>query len=344
VKTKRLIFTQPGEYVIEEITLPMLKEDEVLVKVEFCGLCTWERHIFAGQELATFPFIGGHEISGVVVAKGENVSDNILIGSKAAIAKWTRCNQCYECRRGYDNQCQEAMKPIPEGADWGPAGFGEYLIAKAYEIYPLKENIDIKLGALGEPLACVIRSIKRAHIETGQTAVVIGAGLMGLLFLKCLKARGIKVIVVQRSQYRRDLAKKMKADLVIDPENQNWIEAVNSYTEGRGANAVFYTAGGGQVLNECLKATGIGGTILMYAPLHHTQPVLEADEIHYRELAVIGSIRHDKESFREAVELINDDLIQLDDLNLEIGNFTNFSDEIKRADANREIHRILLKW
>jgi L-iditol 2-dehydrogenase len=185
---------------------------------------------------------------------------------------------------------------------------------------------------------------KRTKISAGDTAVVIGAGLMGLLFLKLLKLRGVRVIIVQTSKFRRDLAAKMGADEVINPNEKNWVENVIKSTSGRGANAVYYTAGGGQVLNDCLKAVEIGGEVMIYAPIHSYLPVLEADEIHYRELTVTGSIRHDKESFMEAVHLISDNMINLEDLILEFGDLNNFGNELKKANENREIHRILLKW
>ncbi len=342
--TKQLIFTEPGKYEIQSVKLPELKENQLLIKVEACGLCTWERQIFTGVEKVPFPFAGGHEIAGTIIGKGSRVSSDLRIGMSAAVAKFTRCNSCYECRRGFDNHCKEAFAPIPEGEIWGPGGFSEYLIAESYEVFPIKDGIKSYLAAMGEPLACVTRSIKRTRITAGDTAVVIGAGLMGLLFLKLLKLRGVKVIVVQRSEFRRELAGKMGADMVIDPGEESWVENVLKSTSGRGAAAVYYTAGGEKVLNDCLKAVEIGGQVMIYAPIHSTLPALEADEIHYRELTVSGSIRHDKESFMEAVELISEGMINLEDLILEFGDFNSFEDQMIKANENREIHRILLKW
>lgn len=342
--SKQLIFTELGKYETRTVELPALKDNEMLIKVEACGLCTWERQILSGVEKAPFPFAGGHEISGRIIERGSKVSPDLKVGMGVAVAKFNRCNSCYECRKGFDNHCQEAFAPIPEGAIWGPGGFSEYLIAEGYEVFPLKEGIKTHYAALGEPLACVTRSIKRTKIKAGETAVVIGAGLMGLLFLKLLKLHGVKVIMVQTSKFRRELASKMGADIVINPSEENWVESVIKYTNGRGASAIYYTAGGAKVLNECLKAAEIGGEVMIYAPIHSELPVLESDEIHYRELTVSGSVRHDKESFMEAVDLISNNMIKLDDLILEFGDFNNFEDEIKKADENREIHRILLKW
>lgn len=342
--TKQLIFTEQGKHEIRTVELPELKETQLLIKVKACGLCTWERHIYYGFEKASFPFAGGHEIVGTIIEKGSGVSSDLSIGTGAVIAKWPRCNSCYECRKGLDNHCHQASGEIPVGTLWGPGGFSEYLIAESYEVFPLKPGTNIYYGAFGEPLACVLRSIKRTNVSAGDTAVVIGAGLMGLLFLKLLKLRGVKVIVVQTSKFRRDLAAKMGADEVINPNDENWVEKVIKQTGGRGAGVIYYTAGGAKVLNDCLKAAEIDGNVLIYAPIHNDIPVLESDEIHYRELTVTGSIRHDKHSFMEAVQLISDNLINLEDLIFEFGSFENFENELKKAKLNQEIHRILLKW
>jgi threonine dehydrogenase-like Zn-dependent dehydrogenase len=163
--TKQLIFTGLGKYEIRNLELPPLKDNQMLIKVEACGLCTWERQIFDGLEKATFPFAGGHEIAGTIIEKGSKVSSDLKVGMGVAVAKFARCNSCYECRRGFDNQCQEAMSSVPEGKLWGPGGFSEYLIAEKYEVFPLKEGVKTYFAALGEPLACVTRSIKEQKYQ-----------------------------------------------------------------------------------------------------------------------------------------------------------------------------------
>ncbi|MGI6331349.1 MAG: zinc-dependent alcohol dehydrogenase [Zhaonellaceae bacterium] len=343
MKTRQIIFNGVNDWEIRTVDLPPLKENEVLVKVEACGLCTWERDILSGREPADFPFTGGHEIAATVVEKGSNVDPDLKIGAKVAVAKWARCNNCYECRRGFDNHCREAQRPAPAGQAWGPGGFSEYLIAKSYEVFPLPGNNPVHFAALTEPMACVTRSIRRVDLVAGDTAVVIGAGFMGLLFLKLLKLRGIKVVVVQRSAKRRELAKQMGADLVVDPTSQNWVEVIKDFTEGRGAQSIFYTAGGPEMLNQCLKGAAIGGYVLIYAPLFETA-CLDVDEIHFKELVVLGSVRHDKESVREATSIIGDGLINLEDLNLEFCSFTDFDKALEKAINNRDIHRVLLTW
>ncbi len=343
MQAKQIQFDGPGklQYVTRE--LPPLGDAQVLVKIEAVGLCTWERYIFEGTESMPFPFVGGHEIAATVVEAGPKAASHIRPGMACSVAKWVRCNECEPCRRGYDNHCEK--NDGPSGREYsGPGGFADYLICESYEVFPFEGGAPIHYAALGEPVACVTRACNRMNLVAGDTAVVIGAGLMGLLFLKLLKLRGAKVIVVQRSEKRRAEAAKMGADLVLSPEEGGWVQKVLDATNGKGAAAIAYTAGGGKVLDACLTATRIGGTVMIYAPTHEDAPALTADTIHFRELIVTGALRHDKESFRQAVRLLGSGQVDFSDLNLAFGNFADLEAEMKRADDDRDIHRIMLRW
>ncbi len=343
MKVRQIQFNGVGSMEYVERELAPLAPDEVLVKVEACGLCTWERHIFSGEESMPFPFVGGHEIAATVLEKGKQVSSDIEIGMPAAIAKWKRCNACEPCRRGFDNHCGENFAPsdLPYS---GPGGFADYLVCKYYEVFPFSKDMPVHYAALGEPVACVTRGISRMNVVVGDTVVVIGAGFMGLLFLKLLKLRGCKVIVVQRSEKRRENAKAAGADIVIDPSTGDWSEHVLELTGKLGAAAVVYTAGGSKVINDCMRAARVGATLLLYAPTLEESANIDIDQIHFKELVVTGALRHDKESFRQAVRLLGSGLLNYGGINLSFGSFERFEEEMRRADADRDIHRILLKW
>ena len=342
MKNHKLIMTGIGQSEIRVEDIPDLAPEEVLLRVEACALCTWERYIYNGDEPAGFPFHGGHEIAGTVVACGKDV--HLEEGMPAAVVSWARCNACNPCRRGFDNHCEAAEGHTPPGEMWGPEGFAEYIIVKHYEVYALGDKVPLHMGVLAEPLSCVTRSIKRSCIQPGDSAVVIGAGLMGLLFLKVLQDRGIRVAVVQRSQSRRELAGQMGADLVVDPSAEDWEDRIWAFTGGRGAQALFYTAGGAPMLNRCLHLAAIGGSVLMYAPLYSDQPALEADPIHFRELSVTGSIRHDKQSVHEAVRLLGSGRLDLSGLKMEWADLNAFDEAVELANTDRDIHRVLLRW
>ncbi len=342
MKNNILVFTDIKKSEIRQVETKPLAADEVLLKIEACGLCTWERYIYNGDEPASFPFHGGHEIAGTVVEWGENVT-GLRKGTPAAVVSWKRCNACEPCRKGFDNHCESMSGELPAGALWGPGGFADYIVVKNYEVFPIGDKVPVHYATLAEPMSCIMRGVKRSGIKQGETAVVIGAGLMGLLFMKVLKDRGVNVIVIQRSEKRRKLAADMGADYTIDPADSDWLVKIKDITRGKGAEAVFYTAGGGKMLNDSLKACAIGGNVVIYAPIYNNQPVLEMDIIHFNELNVSGTIRHDKESVFEAVRLLGSGRLDLSGLNLVFGDLNSFEAEMDKAHNDRDIHRIMLK-
>ncbi len=341
MQARQIYFDDVGKARLVVAELPALQDSQVLVKIEAVGLCTWERYIYEGTEEMPFPFVGGHEIAARVVAKGPAAGEDIQVGMPCAVAKWKRCNRCEDCRRGFDNQCSANFAPSA-GAYSGPGGFSDYLICENYEIFPYPAEAPIEYAALGEPVACVTRAVNRLNVVAGDAVAVLGAGLMGLLFLKLLKLRGCKVLVAQRSEGRRALAAQMGADWTAAPED--WVEQALAVTGGAGVAAAVYTAGGAAGINQCLAATRNGGVVMQYAPTHEEKPAIDLDLVHFKELVLTGALRHDKESFRQAVRLLGSGQVDFSDLSLAFGRFENLEDEMQRANQDRDIHRILLRW
>ena len=191
---KQAVMTAPRMMEYRDIPIPALTSNTVLIKIEAVGLCTWEQKYFHGVP-DSYPFIGGHEICGTVVSVGEDVAQPLQTGDLVAVASLTRCGECYFCRNGMDNLCENVGSEMKPGKYWGPGGFSEYFLARGYEVYRLKDGIDPAVGTLSEPLACVIHSIDRAAIEFMDTVLVLGAGVMGILHILMAKLQGARVIV-----------------------------------------------------------------------------------------------------------------------------------------------------
>ncbi|MGI9953065.1 alcohol dehydrogenase catalytic domain-containing protein [Moorellaceae bacterium AZ2] len=310
----RAVMIGPQKIQLEDVPLRKLEPDEVLVKVRACGICTWEQRFYQGVEGA-YPFLGGHEIAGEVVEVGPRVAQRLAPGQKVAVASLIRCGECYFCRRGQDHMCANAGEKSNPGNYWGPAGFAEYLIAKGYEVYPLAQNVDLVHATLSEPLACVVRSIGRGNLRPGDTVVVLGAGVMGLLHLKLAQIRGARVIVSEPDPSRREKALQLGAIAAVNPFKEDLASVVKELTCGRGAEAVFFTAGGAPALKEGLRLLVKGGTLVVYGSLHPAVPLeIAPNDFHYSEFTLTGSIRHDKESFRQATALLSGGLIEVGDL------------------------------
>lgn len=213
---KAAIMPEAGKIELVDVVLPEMQDDEVLVDVKAVGICTFEQKFYYGKSNG-FPFAGGHEICGVVNKVGSKVAQDLKTGDKVVVLSLTRCGECYYCRHGYDNQCENAkdVQKVP-GVD-GPGGFAEQFIAKGYEVYKIDEDVPFERGTLAEPLSCVTHSMNMSGIQTGDYALISGAGAMGIIHVLLAKLRGAKVIVSEPTKERRDRALEFGADYVVDP-------------------------------------------------------------------------------------------------------------------------------
>ncbi len=330
---KIAVMTSPGNLKFNETDIPSFGENEVLVKISAVGICTWEQKYFKGIP-DSYPFVGGHEISGFVEAVGTGVPQNLKKSDHVVVASLTRCGECYYCRRGLDNLCENTGNDSTPGGLWGPGGFSEYFVAKGYEVYKISDNVDISTGTLAEPLACVLRSIDRSRIEFGDTAVVLGGGVMGMLHLLLAKQRGARVIVSEPDAYRRDKALKLGADFTVDPLSNDLGKFVRDLTGGRGAETVFFTAGGRRAIEAGIESLVQNGTMVIYGGTGAEDTItLDPKLFHYDEIYITGVTKHTKDTFRRAAELISSGSLPLKELITEEYPFEKILEGFERAGA-----------
>lgn len=308
---KAAIFTGPKQIEIQEVELPALKPDQILVKVKAVGLCTWEQRFYKGSDPSSYPFRGGHEVSGQVVEVGPEARNAVEPGDAVCLALTTRCGNCYYCRRGLDNFCRYS-NDTPPGQIWGPAGLSEFVVARPYQVYRANPHIPFAELALTEPVACVTRSVSLPPLEFGDWVIVQGVGIMGLLHVQLLKQQGVRVIAVEPDPRRREAAQAMGADIAVDPLAANLDSLVKEQTQGTGVQAVFYTGGGRPAIEQGLNWLVKGGWFCLYGSVHPKGTFeIDPNEIHYRELVVTGTFSHTRASFRQAVQAISAGLVNL---------------------------------
>jgi 2-desacetyl-2-hydroxyethyl bacteriochlorophyllide A dehydrogenase len=308
---KTTVFTGPKQLEIREIALPRLKPDQILVEVKAVGLCTWEQRFYKGTDPGSYPFRGGHEVSGQVVEVGPAAITTLQPGDTVCLALATRCNNCYYCRRGLDNLCLQNNLTAP-GEIWGPAGLSEYVVAETYQVYKVTSNKPFEQLALAEPVACVTRSVSLPPLEFGDVVIVQGVGIMGLLHVQLLRQRGVQVVVAEPNPDRRQTALAAGADAALDPLSTDLTELIRDQTQGIGAQAVFFTGGGGPAIEQGMAALAKGGWLCLYGSVY-PKGVIEIDpnDIHYRELVFTGTFSHSRASFRQAVAAISAGQIDL---------------------------------
>ena len=244
--------------------IPTPKANEVLVKLEYVGICGSDMHYYETGAIGNFivepPFVLGHEPGGVVVEVGENVK-HLKVGDRVALEPGKTCGHCEFCRTGRYNLCPDVVffaTPPVDGV------FQEYVAHEADLCFKLPENVSTLEGALIEPLAVGFHAANQGSAHAGQTAVVMGAGCIGLVTMMALKAEGVsKVYVVDIMQKRLDKAMELGADGVINGKDEDAVEAVMRLTEGAGCDLVIETAGTEFTTRQCIRMTKKGATIVL---------------------------------------------------------------------------------
>jgi threonine dehydrogenase-like Zn-dependent dehydrogenase len=309
---KRAVFVGPQQIRIDELPIPEPGPRQALVKVRACALCTWEQRVYSGEQ-KFYPLAGGHEVSGELVKLGSQVFTDAQIGDRVMASPLTRCGYCESCRRGLDNICDNNRKPFRDTDVPGPAGLAEYILLDDYQLYRADNGVSFEEICLTEPVACVVRSVRKAQVERADNVVVIGAGIMGLLHLYLAKQVGARVIVSEPNADRAAFAKKMGADEVFDPIQSPFAEQVRALTNGRGADVVFCAMSVASAVEEAIGAAAKGGRILVYASIHPrgTKISIDPNPFHSNEIVLTGTVSQDKKDVLQTVRMISRGLVDL---------------------------------
>lgn len=244
--------------------IPTPKENEVLVKLEYVGICGSDMHYYEtgaiGDYVVKPPFVLGHEPGGVVVEVGSAVK-HLQVGDHVALEPGKTCGHCEFCKTGRYNLCPDVVffaTPPVDGV------FQEYVAHEADLCFKLPEQVSTLEGALIEPLAVGFHAANQGNAHAGQTAVVMGAGCIGLVSMMALKAEGVsKVYVVDIMKKRLDKALELGADGVINGKELDAVEEVRRLTKGAGCDLVIETAGTEFTTCQCIHMTKKGATIVL---------------------------------------------------------------------------------
>lgn len=295
---------------VKKVAFPQPKENQILMKVKACGLCTWEQRMFTREAKVPLPFVGGHEVSGEIAALGEGVDEKEFpIGQRITARLKSTCGRCYYCRRGEENLCigtvESDQKEIP-----GPGGLSQYLCVNTSKVYKISEELPYAAATFAEPLGCVLNSIERGRIELGDDVVVLGGGIMGMLHIMCAKLSGARVILSEPDEVRRKIAEELGCDMTINPLETDPIEFVKSLTEGRGAEVVFNTTPISAVAKQAVEMTAPMGRCVMYSSQHPDKPFeISANKIHSTEAIITGAVSPSIRSFNRSVNLLSKGMI-----------------------------------
>jgi L-iditol 2-dehydrogenase len=231
--------------------------------------------------------------------------DHVALGPVA-------CDECHYCRRGYPARCENNLGRFMLDGVWGPWGLAEYKLVPARAAFRVPDDLSFGEASLCEPISCVVHSVRALRPELGDDLVIIGAGPMGLLNLLVLKQRGVRVIVCELDAARRDKARSIGADVVLEPSEGEFVGQVRELTEGRGADAVVAAVGSGAVDALAFEMVAKTGKVVLFASAHPSSALgVDHNLIHKNEVAVLGVEGKSVQDFLIAVRLVSHGLIDV---------------------------------
>ncbi len=303
------VAVEAGKLEIKEVEKPVLGDDEILIKVEACGVCGSDlRNFKYGNKRVTFPAILGHEVAGTITEKGAGVK-KYEIGDRVAMGADVPCGKCSYCLVG---QCNNCLENLAIGYQY-PGGFAEFIKvdSKVWDIGPfekLPQDLSFDEATVAEPVACIINGLEILPNPGKEILVIFGAGVMGCLFTEVAPHFGYKrIFLLDINQKRLDMAKERgfaAEEFLL--YNQDIAGILKDKTQGRGADAVIVAAASKEAQKAALEIAGKRGSINLFAGLPPTAPELSfaSNTIHYNEIFLTGSHGSTPAQFAKAVELI----------------------------------------
>jgi L-iditol 2-dehydrogenase len=253
---------------LEERPTPQIGPGELLVKVMAGGICGSD--VMEWYRIKKAPLVLGHEITGEIVEVGEGV-ERYKVGDRVFVSHHIPCNTCRYCLNGQHTVCETLHT-----TNYDPGGFAEYLRVPRLNVdrgvFLLPDEVSYEEGAFIEPLACVVRGQRVARLQPGQTVLVLGSGISGLLHIALARALGAgRIVATDINEYRLNAAQRFGADVVVHAE-EDVPARLRQANEGRMADLVIVCTGAFPAFLQALQSVDRGGTVLFFAP---TEPGVE---------------------------------------------------------------------
>jgi len=296
---------------VTQVPEPEIGDDEVKVKVEYCGVCGTDIHIFngdGGSTDVTPPLIPGHEYSGTVVEIGNRVT-NIKVGDRVSLDPNDMCGECYFCKSGKQHFC-------PNNGAYGvvrDGGFAQYTVGRQKQVYKLPDHISFLHGAMIEPLSCCLHGIDLCHISMGDTVLVIGGGPIGMIMLQLAKKAGAtQIILSEPVESKRDLALRLGATKVVDPIHDDIEESLKK--EFHNIDVVIECAGNVNTQKQAVQLGGMGATIMFFGLTSPTDELtIHPDDIFKKELHITSSYINPY-TYERGIQVLEEGDIKLDEI------------------------------
>lgn len=290
---KAMITTGIQKMEMKEAMRPKPEPGQVLVKIEYCGICGSDVHFYKdgriGDHILEDDIVLGHEVSGIVTELGENVTQ-LQVGDRVALEPGIACGKCIFCKSGSYNLCPEMVffaDPPVSGA------LQEYVVHPADLCFKLPDNVSTMEGALVEPLSVGLHAAGMGDVKLGQSVIILGTGCIGLVTLLACKARGAaQIVVVDLYDKRLEFARKLGATHTINAKKDNVEDKIKEIFSGQGADVVFETAGSIVTIAQTPFLAKRGGTIVLVGQASESKVSYNFAEVMIKELTIKSVFRY----------------------------------------------------
>jgi L-iditol 2-dehydrogenase len=296
---------------LEELPVPKIGAGELLIRTRASGICGSD--LMEWYRIKKAPLVLGHEITGEIVEVGEGV-ENFQVGDRVFSSHHVPCGQCRYCLAGHQSVCD-----LLRTTHFDPGGFAEYIRVPQTNVelgtLRIPEPMTFDEGSFIEPLACVVRAQRLARVSAGQTVLVIGSGISGLLHIQLARARGAaRIIATDISDYRLGAAAKFGADATIHGA-EDVPARLCDFNEARLADVVVVCTGAIPAIQQAIKSVDRGGTLLFFAPTAAGVDVaIPLFDFWRDEICVVTSYAGSGDDLKQSLELIRDCKVRVGDM------------------------------
>ncbi len=338
---KALVWTGKHNIEVQDIEAPSREAEEPIVKVKYTGICGSDLTIIAGMHpRAKTPLTLGHEFMGTVEWLPKQYKGNLEQGSRVAVNPLISCKVCSQCLKGKEHIC-ENLKLI--GVERNPGAFAEYVsIPQIERLFLVPEQVSDEEAALIEPAAVAIHAVEHSAIKPYESAVIFGAGPIGLLIAEVLTAYGITDFVVCEIDESRLRKAEECGFRTLDTKDGNIPERLKHSMKGRGADVVFEAAGVPATAELVISVAGIDARIIMVSIHKHPVSIL-FQQLSYKEQKIYGTRIYATDDFHKVLHLLSEKKIRLGKFISHVFDFKNVLSAFETAKSAQGTCKILVK-
>jgi len=337
---KQAVMTSPGKIEINEVPIPKIGADQVLIRIKRIGVCGSDIHVYYGlHPYTSYPVIQGHEVSGVISKVGENV-ENFQPGDLVTIIPQVVCGKCYPCRTGQYHICDN-LKVMGFQTD-GAAQ--EYFAVDANNVIPIPKEINMDHAAFIEPISVGVHAIQKAGDIKGKRILVLGAGTIGNLLAQAARAMGAeKVLITDIKPYKLEKARQCGLKNVVNTSKEDLAEKIQQVFGPDKMDYIFECVGAQQTITQAIDNARKGSTIVVVG-VFSKDPKVNLGFVQDRELRLLGTLMYQRKDYELAISIVASGKINLEPLITHRFAFDDYLNAYKMIDqSNGKYMKVMIE-